>query len=250
MFVLDGNRKGAIAEAEIYAAAVRLGIPVFLPANEHTRTDMVFEIADRPWRVQCKWGALSADGAVVLVHVATSRYTPGGYVITKYRAAEIDLFGVYCVGLDRCFLLPADLCAERRSLQLRVTAPRNGQLACINLADDYDFEGAVAQLGERYGGTVEATGSSPVSSIPSTPTEPTTVGVNPFRDKLGYWVDRVAAGEEVIVTRHGRPRIRLSPASARDPSPPVRPSPALPEGPSPAARLSPASATEPGPRMC
>jgi len=36
--------------------------------------------------------------------------------------------------------------------------------------------------------------------------------VDPFRDKLGYWVERVAAGEEVIVTRHGRPRIRLSPA--------------------------------------
>jgi prevent-host-death family protein len=40
------------------------------------------------------------------------------------------------------------------------------------------------------------------------------VGVNPFRDKLGYWIDRVAAGEEVLVTRHGRPRIRLSPATA------------------------------------
>jgi prevent-host-death family protein len=46
-----------------------------------------------------------------------------------------------------------------------------------------------------------------------TPTGPTTVGVNPFRDKLGQWIDRVAAGEEVIVTRHGRPRIRLSPAA-------------------------------------
>jgi prevent-host-death family protein len=28
-------------------------------------------------------------------------------------------------------------------------------------------------------------------------------------------MDRVAAGEEVVITRHGKPRIRLSPASAR-----------------------------------
>jgi prevent-host-death family protein len=41
---------------------------------------------------------------------------------------------------------------------------------------------------------------------------PTVVGSNPFRDRLGYWMDRVAAGEEVILTRHGKPRIRLSPA--------------------------------------
>ena len=35
--MLDGNRKGAIAEAEIYAAAVRLGVPVLMPMSEHGR---------------------------------------------------------------------------------------------------------------------------------------------------------------------------------------------------------------------
>jgi prevent-host-death family protein len=38
------------------------------------------------------------------------------------------------------------------------------------------------------------------------------VGSNPFRDRLGYWMDRVAAGDEIVITRHGKPRIRLSPA--------------------------------------
>jgi prevent-host-death family protein len=38
------------------------------------------------------------------------------------------------------------------------------------------------------------------------------VGSNPFRDKLCYWMDRAAAGEEIIVTRHGKPRVRLSAA--------------------------------------
>jgi len=40
-----------------------------------------------------------------------------------------------------------------------------------------------------------------------------TVGSNAFRDKLGYWMDRVAAGEEVIITRRGRPRFRMLPAA-------------------------------------
>jgi prevent-host-death family protein len=57
----------------------------------------------------------------------------------------------------------------------------------------------------------EAVGSSPTSST-SDSTGPITVGSNPFRDKLGYWMHRVASGEEVVITRNGEPRIRLSPA--------------------------------------
>jgi antitoxin (DNA-binding transcriptional repressor) of toxin-antitoxin stability system len=34
-------------------------------------------------------------------------------------------------------------------------------------------------------------------------------------------MDRVAAGEEVVITRRGQPRIRLSPAVSRRPSPPA-----------------------------
>jgi prevent-host-death family protein len=41
---------------------------------------------------------------------------------------------------------------------------------------------------------------------------PISVGSNPFRDRLGYWMDIVAGGQEVIVTRHGRPRLRLTSA--------------------------------------
>jgi prevent-host-death family protein len=40
------------------------------------------------------------------------------------------------------------------------------------------------------------------------------VASHPFRDKLGYWMERVAAGEEVLVTFRGRPRVRLAPAGA------------------------------------
>jgi prevent-host-death family protein len=211
--VLDGNRKGAIAEAEIYTAAVRLGVPVLMPMSEHGRYDMAFEIGSRLLRVQCKWGALSADRAVVTVRLGGSRYTPRGCVHRTYTEDEVDLFGVYCYELDRCFLLPSVTVAGMRDIRLRLTPTRNSQLACINLADEFDFHGAVAQLGERVTGSHEVRGSSPLSSTPLTPTEPTTVGVNAFRDKLGQWIDRVAAGEEVILTRHGRPRIRLSPAS-------------------------------------
>jgi prevent-host-death family protein len=39
------------------------------------------------------------------------------------------------------------------------------------------------------------------------------VGSNSFRDRLGYWMDRVAAGETVVVTRRGKPRMRVTAAT-------------------------------------
>jgi hypothetical protein len=92
------------------------------------------------------------------------------------------------------------------------TPPRNNQRACINLAEEFAFEGAVAQLGEHSAGSRKVRGSIPLSSTSSPPDPeltPTTVGSDPFRDRLGYWMDRVAAGDEVVVTRNGKPRLRL-----------------------------------------
>jgi prevent-host-death family protein len=141
------------------------------------------------------------------------------HVRTVYTPDEIDAIGIYCDELDRCFLVPISAVPSQRTLGLRLTPARNGQQACITLADDFDFEGAIAQLGERCHGMAEVVGSSPTSS--TSPDEPTAIGSNPFRDKLGYWLERVAAGEQVIVTHRGRPRVRLSPASVPRPTLPA-----------------------------
>jgi prevent-host-death family protein len=212
MFVLDSNLKGAVAEVELAAAAVRLGVPVFTPLAEHGRSDLVLEVAGRLWRVQCKWASVSADGDILVVRTGTRRLSTRGYLTTTYDASQIDYFGVYCGDLDRCYLVPVAVAAGQHQLHLRLTPPGNGQRACITLAEKFSFDGAIAQLGERLHGMQEVAGSSPASSTPSP--EPVTVGVNAFRDGLGSWMDRVAAGEEVLLTRHGRPKIRLLPAAA------------------------------------
>ncbi|HET9074276.1 MAG TPA: type II toxin-antitoxin system prevent-host-death family antitoxin [Solirubrobacteraceae bacterium] len=47
-----------------------------------------------------------------------------------------------------------------------------------------------------------------------------TIGSDELRLTLGQVIDQVAAGEKIIVTRRGTPRIRLSPVA---PGPPVDP---------------------------
>ncbi len=212
--MLSTNQKGGIAETAITAAATKLDVPVLRPAVEHGRYDLAFEIGERILRVQCKWGALSDDGAVIKVSVQSNYLTAAGYVRASYSADEIDLVAVYCGELDRCYLLPSQLACDRTMVFLRLTPPKNGQRACINLASDFEFDGAVAQLVEHRHGMARARGSSPLSSTPSPP-ETLHVGAHRFRNHFGYYLERAADGHEVLVSRRGRPYVRLVPVEPR-----------------------------------
>jgi prevent-host-death family protein len=216
VFVLSTNQKGGIAETAITAAATELGVLVLRPVVEHARYDLGFEIGDRILRVQCKWGSLQGGGSLIRVNLTSAWCTPAGYERRYYQENEIDLVGVYCHPLNRCYLLPSKLVAGRRCLDLRLTPPKNGQRACLNLAVDFELPGAIAQLGERLHGMQEVAGSSPASSTPS-PTPPDTlhVGANQFRNHFGYYLEQAGEGHEVVVSRRGRPYVRLTSVEPR-----------------------------------
>jgi PD-(D/E)XK endonuclease len=159
--VLTPSQKGAIAEAEVTAAAIRIGIIVARPLTEGQRYDLIFDLGWKFLRVQCKWGRLK--NGVVQARLGTCRHTPGGYVRTTYRLDEIDAFVVFCADLRRCFLLPIAEFAGQGFAHLRVAPTGNCQARLVKWAADYDL-GAIAQLGERVTGSHEAAGSSPASS--------------------------------------------------------------------------------------
>ena len=164
------DQKGAIAEAAIALAAIRLNIQVYKPMAEGGRCDLIIEPGDELLRIQCKWAQLKGD--VLIVRCYTFRRTRDGYRKTTYTSSEVDAIAAYSSDLDRCFLIPIELAARRPTLALRIAPTRNNQRRGINWADEFDFaatlrrhQGAVAQLGERMPGRHEATGSSPVGSI-------------------------------------------------------------------------------------
>ena len=55
--MLTTDQKGSIAEAEITAAAIRLG--VYRPLSEGERCDLIFDLRPTLMRVQCKWASWS-----------------------------------------------------------------------------------------------------------------------------------------------------------------------------------------------
>ena len=211
-FVHDSNHKGNVAEAAIAFHAARLGISLLRPLYEHGRYDLVLEFAGQLLRVQCKSACRKGD--VVIVRLVTNRRGPRGYIRTKYSRDEIDAVAAYCAELDRCYLLPGEIVCGKSAIQLRINPPRNGQRAAIHFETESRL-GAVAQLGERLTGSQEARGSSPLSSISSDdlPAAGTRVGAHEFRERFGWYLELAERGQEITVTRRGRPAARLVPGS-------------------------------------
>jgi prevent-host-death family protein len=210
-----GNHKGAVAEAKIAAAAIELGIPVLRPMSEHGRYDLVFEVGSELLRIQCKWA--NRKDQVVVIHVGGNYLSPRGYVRSTYGADEVDAVAAYCADLDACYLLPIELVAGQYMLHLRLAPTKNGQRAGLHFAADHLLPGAIAQLGERSDGIRKVVGSSPTSSTGSQAPAAVGVGANDFRRLFGWYAERAAAGEEFLITRRGKPYVRLTPAQPQLP---------------------------------
>ena len=186
--MLTTDQKGAIAEAEITAAAVHIGVGVYKPLFEGGRCDLIFEIGRGLIRVQCKWAV--RQGGAIVVRCYSSRRGPRNMIVRKYSPDDIDVIAAYCRDTGRCYVLPPALFSDRRTVYLRVAPSRNNQQAGINWADEFDLGarlksllGAVAQLGERPAGSREATGSSPVGSTPRPASRASLFGVDYFEPR-------------------------------------------------------------------
>jgi hypothetical protein len=169
--VLTPSQKGSIAEAAIVAAAIKLGISVFKPINEGLRYDLVFELRERFFRVQCKWIVRRRD--MLVVPFVSRRRCADGFLQKRYTQREVDAFAGYSAELDRCYYLPFDRFPQARAVSLRLGPTQNNQQRGINWAEEYEFGatlgtlGAIAQLGERVHGMHEVAGSSPAGSTES-----------------------------------------------------------------------------------
>ncbi len=130
----DDEQKGAIAESQVAAAAIKLVIEVYTPILEDGCFDMIFAFSDGElMRVQCK--SASRQGDVVVIRSYSSRRTKTGMLKRVYTADEIDAAAAYCPDLDRCYLVPVAVVGGPRVIDLRLEPCKNNQRTAINWAE-------------------------------------------------------------------------------------------------------------------
>jgi hypothetical protein len=118
--VLTTNQRGAIAEAEIVSAALKLGIGVFSALHDE-RYDLVFDLRPKLLRVQCKTAVLNGD--VVVIRCYSSRRSAGGLLKRVYTRKE----------LTRSRHTVWTSIASSSSLSAALTAARTSSFAFVRL---------------------------------------------------------------------------------------------------------------------
>lgn len=147
---LTPSQKGAIAEMEIAAAAVRLELPVLRPVIEGGRYDLAFDLGHKILRVQCKWATCNDE--VLTIRCATSRRTLQGYLKTTYSADEVDAIAAYSPQLDQSYLIPIAEVERMAAVTLRLTPTRNNQALNVRWACDFELSTSLSRhwaLGEH-----------------------------------------------------------------------------------------------------
>jgi hypothetical protein len=138
------DQKGAIAEAEIAAAAIRLGIGVLKPLSDGERYDLIFDLRPNLLRVQCKTAVLRRS--VLKIPCYSARRSADDFVKRFYNASEIDAIAAYNNELDRCFFVPLAALPGQSCVQLRLEPCRNNQRLGVNWAEDFGFEARLEAL--------------------------------------------------------------------------------------------------------
>ena len=93
----DKRWKGTLTELAVAKALLKKKYPISFPYGENQRYDLVVEINGILKKVQCKNGRFRNEGVQFNCSGTNGPYTN-----------DADFFGVYCIELDKTYLVPVD----------------------------------------------------------------------------------------------------------------------------------------------
>ena len=143
MVELTTKQKGNITEMECILAFMKAGYKISIPYGEDCRYDLVVDINNHLYRVQCKTShALinSEDGFKFKTKSVV--VTTHGVKESQYNENEIDFFATVYEG--NCYLVPVEECGNEKTL--RYHYPANGQKKGISLAETYLMENVIKRF--------------------------------------------------------------------------------------------------------
>jgi hypothetical protein len=128
---------GEVCRTQIIAALALQGKTVLLPLGDFQRYDLVIDEGGRFLRVQCKMAKLT-NGAVHFHPCSIDSRSKPGRCVRKGYVGQVDLFGVYCPEVKKCYLVPVEV-APTTGCYLRIEPTKNGQKKGIRWAADYEI---------------------------------------------------------------------------------------------------------------
>lgn len=120
--------------------AAKRGYNVLVPCGDYSQYDLVVERNGKFERVQVK--SVTPKDGKLCVHTKSMTFdkeqsTNNRSKQVKYSAGDFDWLAAYDLENDEVYFIPANLVVNRTSFALRLSDTKNGQIANVRFAKDF-----------------------------------------------------------------------------------------------------------------
>lgn len=144
----DTLRRGIVTELECIKGFVGLGYQCSVPYGDTARYDVIVDINDKLYKIQCKSSSWSTDTAQEKVafgfDARTSTTNTKGTKRKLYSENEVDFFYTFFEG--KSYLVPFSEMSGKSAFRFRYEYPPTGQKQNIHLERDYLLEKQVQKI--------------------------------------------------------------------------------------------------------
>ena len=128
---------GNLTELQCATRLYELGCAVSIPFGNSEKYDLIIDINNHLYKIQCKHSSEYCDDYGNLDYIkfkATwQSHNAKSWAQFKYEENEVDFFATYYDG--ECYLIPREECSNEK--RLRIKPPKNGQIKGVSFLKDY-----------------------------------------------------------------------------------------------------------------
>ena len=128
------KQKGDLGVLKAQLDLFEQGFIILSPMTEHAPFDLVAYKDRKFLRIQVKYKSVDKTGSIT-VHFRSCWADKNGTHMQPVDKGEVDIYCIYCPDTDECYYF--DPSEFKRSVTLRVEAPKNNQSKNIKLIADY-----------------------------------------------------------------------------------------------------------------
>lgn len=144
--MMNTKQVGNLTELQCATRLYELGCAVSIPFGNSEKYDLIIDINDKLYKIQCKHSSEYTDenGEIEYIKFKTTwqSHNANSWTQYKYKENEIDFFATFYNG--ECYLIPQSECSNEK--RLRIKAPKNNQTKGISFLKDYTAEERIKTL--------------------------------------------------------------------------------------------------------
>lgn len=134
--------RGDVNELQCILDFQKRGYYCSIPFSGSCRYDLIVDINDKLYKIQCKASSYSEDEGVL--KMSATRSTTNTQKTTRYTYSEKEVDYFYTSWKEYGFLIPIDEVSTEK--YLRVNPPKNGVQSTMSIASDYLIDNVIQSI--------------------------------------------------------------------------------------------------------